>query len=190
MKNLLVLIIVVSGHLLYGQSGFNVYAGLTQATNRDALITPEGTSHPGFHIGCDARLNSGGMYFIVGGQYHKLDFLAQEANSFLTVEETMIWLKLRVGLGYTLFSINDKMSLRAKTLGSINVISTYPTALDSAPYAGTNYNTGTAGLLAGLGLDLYFLTIDVEYERGFFNAVNMIKGTEYDFLTLSVGFLF
>ena len=82
------------------------------------------------------------------------------------------------------------MSLRAKTLGSINVISTYPTALDSAPYAGTNYNTGTAGLLAGLGLDLYFLTIDVEYERGFFNAVNMIKGTEYDFLTLSVGFLF
>ena len=42
----------------------------------------------------------------------------------------------------------------------------------------------------GLGLDVLCFTIDVEYERGFFNAVNMVEGTEYDFLTLAVGIVF
>lgn len=174
---------------LYGQSGLNVYAGLSNASSRDALITPEGTSLPGFMIGADARLNADDMYFMVGGQYHQIDFLAQEERSFFSVDEKMVWFKLRVGLGYNLAHIGENVTLRAKTLGSLNFISSSP-ELAAAPYSGTPYNSGTAGGVLALGIDVFSFTFDIEYERGFFNAVNMVDGTEYDFLTAAVGFFF
>jgi len=190
MKTLLkALILVLVTTTIYGQSGLNVYAGLANATNKDALVTPEGRSHPGFMIGCDARLNADNMYFVVGGQYHKINFLAQSDKSYFSVDEKMTWVKLRVGLGYNIAHFTDKIILRAKTLGTINLISSYP-ELAEAPYSGIDYNSSTAGAVLGLGIDVYSITLDVEYEKGFFNAVNKIKGTEFDFLNITLGFIF
>ena len=190
MKNLAqIFLFLLMASSLYGQSGLNVYAGLSNATNRDATITPEGTSLPGFMIGADARLMADRMYFMVGGQYHQINFLAQEEKSFFSVEEKMVWLKLRVGLGYNLANINDKVIIRAKTLGSFNLISSHPD-IPTAPYSEREYNSGTLGAVFGLGIDILCFTFDIEYERGFFNAINMVPGTEFDFVTLSVGVIF
>jgi len=172
-----------------GEAGVHVYAGISNAKNNDALITPDLTSHPGYLIGVDARLNSGSMYFLIGGQYHRLDYIAQSQKSYFSVDEKMAWLKLRIGLGFNVLNLSDKFALRAKALGGINVISSYPSTL-AAPYRDDGYNTGTAGLTLGVGVDIYNITLDVEYEKGFFNAVNKVKGTEFDFLMLTMGFFF
>ena len=170
------------------QSGLNVYTGLSSATNKSEIITPEGFAHNGYHIGADARLIEGNMYFVVGGQYHVLNYISSADSPYISFDSKMKWLKLRIGLGYNLITINSNIAITAKTLGTINVISSFPSDLAGAPY--DNYNTGTAGAVLGLGLDIYSFTLNVEYEKGFFNAVNMVPGTEFDFLTLSIGFRF
>ena len=185
---LFTLLTIILSQTINAQSGINVYAGLSSATNRSEAITPEGFAHNGYHIGADARLNEGNMYFILGGQYHNLNFLSSTDSEFLSFDSKMSWIKLRVGLGFNVININDNIAITAKTLGGIDVISSVPTDLAAAPF--DNYNTGTAGVSLGLGLDFYNFTFNVEYERGFFNAVNMVEGTEFDFFTLSVGFLF
>jgi len=127
------------------------------------------------------------MYFIVGGQLHTINYLAQNSGGFFGIDNKMTWLKIRVGLGYNIFNITDKIALRAKTLGSINLISKYP-ELPDAPYQ--NYNSGTAGAVVGFGIDVYAFSFDIEYEKGFFTAVNRVDGTEVDFLTFNIGVRF
>ena len=171
---------------VFSQTGLQFYAGGISATNRDINITPSGYAHSGYHFGMDARLNEGSMYFGGGMEFANIEFISQQNKSYFSVKNSMTWFKLRVGLGYKIFSLGDKMILRGKTYGSINMITNYPQGMTDVPY--TNYNTGTAGAVFGLGVDLFGITLDFEYERGFFNAVNMVKGTEFDFYKLNVGF--
>lgn len=168
-----------------GQSGLQFYGGISNATNKDALITPTDRSHAGYHFGADARLIDGKMYFVLGGQYHKIEFLAQEEKSYFSVDNSMNWLKFRVGLGYQLFKVTDKVFVRAKTLLSFNIISSIPDDV-TAPY--TNYNDGTVGAVLCIGADFFNFTLDAEFENGFFKAVNMVDGTEFNFFTLSLGY--
>ena len=177
---------ILTANNLLGQSGLQVYAGFSNAKNNNTTITPAKTTHPGYLLGADARLNSDDMYFVLGGQIHFIEFLADNEKSHFTVTNKMRWFKLRFGLGYNLFKLNKKVIIRAKSLGSINVISSIPDI--AAPF--NNYNNGTAGVNLGLGIDFYNLTFDLEYEKGFFNAVNMVKGTEFNFFTTTLGFFF
>ncbi|NNE27186.1 MAG: hypothetical protein HKN09_10110 [Saprospiraceae bacterium] len=186
MKTLTTLIFLgVLQFSLNGQAGIQFYGGVSQASNRDISITPEGQSHSGHHLGVDARLNEGKMFFALGVEYAKLNFMADDSRQYFSVENPMHWIKFRVGLGYTLVDLGDDICIRAKTYGSINTLSNYPDTMEDAPYS--NYNSGVAAAVMGLGLDIKAITIDIEYEYGFFNAVNQVKGTEFDFLKLSLG---
>ncbi|MBT8190148.1 MAG: hypothetical protein HKN67_06620 [Saprospiraceae bacterium] len=170
----------------YGQAGLQLYAGTSNAMNRDASITPQGQSHTGYHFGLDARLNEGKMFFGGGLEYSSINFVAKQNKSYFSVDHPMTWFKIRIGLGYKLIDITDKINIRAKTYGSINMITKYPEDMIDVPY--TRYNSGTAAGVIGLGMDIHSLTLDFEYERGFFNAVHLVKGTEIDFYKLSLGF--
>lgn len=172
--------------LSHAQNGINIHGGITTMTNKDPLITPEGTSHPGYHFGADARLNEGKMYFIVGGQFHNVAFDAQTDKSYFSVENSMKYLKVRVGLGYQVITINEHLCIRGKTLFSINLLSSYPKDVVGSPY--TNYNSSTVGATLGLGLDFYNISLDFEIDNGFFKAVNMVDGTEVNFFTISLGY--
>ena len=186
-KSIFIFLFFILGTTLsFSQSGIQFYGGISNAKNKSALITPEGTSHPGYHFGADARLNEGKMYFVIGGQYHSIDFLAQRDKSFFSVDEKMNWLKVRVGLGYTFFELSDKFAIRGKTLISFNFLSSYPTDVPTAPY--NTYNSGSVGAVLGLGIDFYNFTLDAEFENGFFKTVTMVDGTEINFFTLSLGY--
>jgi len=180
------LFLISFSSLLFAQSGLQFYAGISNATNNDLAITPEGQSHPGYHFGADARLVDGKMYFILGGQYHKTEFLAQSEKEYFSVDESLSWLKLRVGLGFQFAQFGKKTFLRGKSLISFNFISSVPENVFDAPYR--MYNSGTVGGVLGLGMDIYNFTIDAEYEKGFFKAVHMVDGTEYNFITFSLGY--
>lgn len=170
----------------YAQAGLQFYAGTSTGKNRSIEITPQDYSHTGYHLGLDARLNEGKMYFGLGMEYANIGFLANEKRNYFSVDKAMSWFKLRVGLGYKLIDSGKKTSIRAKTYGSINMLTKYPNDMPEAPY--TKYNSGTAAAVFGLGMDIYGITLDFEYERGFFNAVHLVKETEFDFYKLSLGF--
>ena len=117
-----------------------------------------------------------------------INFLARPGGNYFSVEDKMSWLKIRFGLGYNVININEKIALRAKSLLAIDLISSHPDDLPDAPYS--TYNSGTAGAVVGIGMDIFAFTIDIEYEKGFFNAVNMVKDTQFDFLCFNVGVRF
>jgi hypothetical protein len=181
-------VLVFSCDTLYSQAGINLYGGLSKATNRNTSITPEGSSHGGWHIGADARLNRGKMYFVVGLQYHKIDLLP--SSDILDPIEAFpySWTKVRVGLGYKVINFSDDIYLRGHTLASFNLVNGVTN--DAGAGVFTNYNSGTAGANLGLGLDIFCFTITASYEIGFFNLGNMLDGSEMDFLTLSAGVKF
>lgn len=171
---------------VFCQAGIEIYGGISDAKNKNMSITPEGTSHAGWHAGVDARLNEGKMYFIAGLQYHVIDFIAQEDKSYFSSDESYSWTKVRVGLGYNVININENVFFRGHTLLSFNLINGVPS--ESLNTRITNYNSGTAGLNLGLGFDVYNFTIGAAYEIGFFKLVTMMPETEMDFLTLSIGY--
>ena len=184
----LITFIILLSFAGYAQAGLQVYTGISKAKSKNALLTPEGSSHNGYHLGADGRLNSGNMYFMIGGQYHVINFLARPGGDYFSVKDKMSWIKLRFGLGYNVININEKIALRAKSLLAIDLISSHPDDLPDAPYS--TYNSGTAGAVVGIGMDIFAFTIDIEYEKGFFNAVNMVKDTQFDFLCFNVGVRF
>jgi len=171
----------------YAQAGIEFHGGITSADNNNTLITPEGDNHQGWHIGADARLNQGKMYFVVGLQYHTIDFLPSSSEVVLVEEDTQYnWTKLRVGLGYQVIRFSDKVFLRGHTLASFNLVNGVPT--DAGPNIITNYNSSTAGANLGLGLDIFNFTLTASYEIGFFNLANMLEESEMNFLTFSLGY--
>lgn len=176
--------------LLFGLSsnmnaqGFHAYFGTSSMTNGLATITPEGQSHPGFMFGADARLNEGDMYFVLGLQYHRNTLNAQSDFEFFPSGDNINFVKFRVGLGYDVLHLSELITIRGKTLGSLDMISGIP-----ANYSPT-YNDGVAGIVLGLGTDISFLTFDIDYELGLFNGINKVPGSKIDTINFMVGVVF
>ncbi len=168
-----------------GKGGAIIYTGLTNGTSSDKVFTPEGTAITGYHIGLDARLFSGTMYFGGGIQYHNLTLLATPDAEYLTPKESHSLLKTRFGLGFNLHQFTHLITLRAKVYGSFNFNLEYDP--DLVPY---EYTGAYAGAIAGLGIDISFITLDVEYEKGLVNAISMRPDSKLDIWTFSLGFFF
>ncbi len=186
---LLVLMLMILGEEALTQSGgLRLYAGVSNAKNRILAITPNGTSHSGFHFGGDGRLNSGRMFFIVGGRYTKLDLIAtDEANYFGPVTNHSI-LSGRVGIGWHLIQFSEEFSIRGKVLGQLDSNISYDDDLLLAPY--DSLVDASAGATLGLGVQFKFLTFDLEYEYGLVNQYSQQKETKVDVISASLGFFF
>ncbi len=189
MKSFIITFIVffVANIILFSQPGMHVYVGPSFATNNSTEFTKDGFYHPGYHAGADFRINSGATYFLGGLQYHETSHEDLASYSYKNYTNKVRWLKGRFGLGYTVFSIKNIFKLRAKTLGSIDMI--YPEASIN-PFGDNRYNGATASGVLGLGIDLGPVTLDAEFHKNFVNAINMIKGTSIDFWIFNVGFFF
>jgi len=203
MKNILlvaILAVTVSG-TLDAQAGMRLYGGLSVNMNESEVLMSDGPT-TGYHIGADMRLNEGGMYFVLGGRFTNTGYTTNE-NLYRGENPQLQVINVRIGLGYTLFSITDKIKIRAKTLGSIDYAFNEPVRKNTAPaavaegiseiatgfeeYRGLN---STASLVAGLGVSVGAITFDVEYGFGLFNQISNNKGTVPSTLSASVGFFF
>jgi len=170
-----------------GKGGAIIYTGLTNATSQDNYFTPEGTAISGYHIGLDARLFSGTMYFGGGLQYHKLTLLAKEESDFFSPTPSHNLVKARFGLGFNIHQFTNLITLRAKLYGTFNFNMQWDKELVPEDYIFTG---AYAGGIGGLGIDIGFVAIDVEYEKGLVNALSMRPDSKLDIWTLSVGFFF
>jgi len=180
---LVIFLLSFAGTSTFAQ-GINAYFGTSSMTNGLAAITPDGTSHPGFVLGADVRLNEGDMYFLLGLQYHKNTLQAQSGFELFPSGETINFLKFRVGLGYDVIHLSDLITIRGKTLGSIDMISGVPDTFTPL------YNDGVAGVVLGLGTDISIFTFDIDYELGLFNGINKVADSKISFITFVVGVVF
>lgn len=171
---------------LSSQAGIGFSSGLSLGYNNDSVVTPENTKHTGYFIGADTNLNSGKMYFIVGGQYQKLSFLASSENAFFENNPAMTYFNLRVGLGFEVINFSDNVKLNTKALGTINTLLSYPESFLTEPY--DTFNTSTAGIVLGLSIDFSLISVFAEYNKGFVNAVNEVPNTEFDFISFGLAF--
>lgn len=190
MKHLLILFIsLFIIHNSYSQNaGLRAYAGITSVANRVAAITPEGTSHKGYHFGADGRLNSGGMFFVVGVRLTTVDLIASADSGYFSNESQHVIFGGRVGLGWHLIRLNNGFSIRGKALAQLDSNVKHDDTLLSAPY--DSLVDAAAGALVGLGLEFKGITIDVEYEYGLVNVYSQQKDTKADALSISAGFFF
>ncbi len=170
-----------------GKGGASIYAGVTNATSQDAFLTPEGTAITGYHIGLDARLFSGTMYFGGGLQYHKLTLLASPETEYFSPEKSHNLVKTRFGLGFNIHQFTHLITLRAKAFGSFNFNLEYDQDMVPENY---EYTGAYAGAIGGIGLDISFITIDVEYEKGLVNALSQRPDSKLDIWTVSLGVFF
>lgn len=170
-----------------GKSGAIIYTGLTSATSKDILLTPEGTAITGYHVGLDARLFSGTMFFGGGIQYHNLTLLATPNAEYFSPEKSHKVVKTRFGLGFNIHQFTHLIALRAKAYGTFNFNLEYDRDMVPSNY---EYTGAYAGALAGLGVDIGFIAIDVEYEKGLVNALSQRPDSKLDIWTLSLGLFF
>jgi len=175
-------------HDCSSQAGAHVHAGLLAGKFNTDILTPNDTRHRGFRLGVDARLNSGKMFFTGGVHYFKFAFDATNDGDYFKPGDSFSIQKGRFGLGWNLIEIPLIMRLRAKLLGSVNLISAPEDRELPAPYE--RMNDGYASIDIGVGVDVLFLTLDVEYEKGLLNAVNQASETTLDYWSLTVGVFF
>ncbi len=189
MKKLLLLSVILMFYFnMSGQAGAHVHGGLLAGQFNTTNLTPEGTTHRGWRVGVDARLNSGKMFFTGGVHYFKYSFDAADGGEYFNTGDSFTIQKGRFGLGWNLIEIPLIMRLRAKLMGSINLI-TAPDDRD-LPSQYERMNDGYASLDFGLGVDVLFFTIDLEYEKGMLNAVNQAPDTKLDYWSLTAGVFF
>ncbi len=171
------------------QSGMQIHTGISAAFSQDKNITPSGMGHYGHFVGVDGRLHSGGMYFAGGMKYYRTSLLAESSKSFFSNTENYNFFAARFGLGFTIKQFSHNIALRSKLFGVFNFSNSSPVnTIDVAGYEQLNDSSG--GVVTGLGMDIGFFTVDLEYERGIINAFKGRPDSKNDIVSFSVGVLF
>ena len=167
--------------------GMTIHAGASSMKTKLPSLTAENTSHTGYHIGADGRLGDDGFYFMVGLQYHKLDFNATSDYSMKVADPNFGIIKGKGGFAFKIFKINEAIVTRLRFMGAIDYLLTHPASDSSDNPSDLIFNEGVAGLIGGLEVDIYFMTLNLEYQKGFFNSVKETKNSSMDFITASLG---
>lgn len=168
--------------------GVVIQTGLSAAYSKDSKVTKGGEAHYGWMVGADARLLDGDIYFLVGGQYHSTNLRSTDKLNFFNDKDWTIIMG-RLGLGFNLLHLSDRMSIRSKILGSINFSQESPKGgLEIDGYR--TVNDSFMGATTGIGITLGAFDLDLEYQYGFINAYYQQSKSTFDFWTLCFGFHF
>ena len=167
--------------------GMTVFTGTSSMRTNLTSLTANETAHTGFQVGADGRLGDDSFYFMVGLSYHKLDFNSTPDYSFKVTDPNIGFIKGKGGLAFKLFKINEDIVTRLRLMGAIDYILQHPKMDAEDNPSNLDFNEAVAGAIGGLEVDIYFLTLQLEYEKGFFNSVRETEGSSMNFLTASLG---
>ncbi len=183
-------LLLLGTSMMWSQSGITPHAGISVSTNGESEITQSGQAHYGYFLGVDVRMFADTKMFFTGGvQYHRISLLSQSSPNFFSNDANLSLIKGRWGLGFYLATINNNR-LRLKILGSLDYVNDFDSEaiVNNAPY--NQLNDSSLGAVVGLGIDLKFITLDIEYQKGFINTYREIPDSKVDYITLSAGVFF
>jgi hypothetical protein len=183
---LAIFLFTFSSYFLMGQGGAQVFTGLTSLTNSNESITEAGHMHSGFTIGIQSRLKDGSFVAGPGLKYTRFNMMSEKGADFFGGGENyhLLSMPFNIGLEYRLAYI---LKLRLYTGADAHYFFKID---DNQRDINFDYvNDYFFGAHAGIGIDLYWVTIDLMYERGLSNA-HKFDDSKYSGLTFAVGFFF
>ncbi len=186
LKQLFVILLLLVGSIAFGQ-GMTLHGGTSSMKSEFLALTPDETAHSGYHLGADGRLGDDGFYFLVGLQYHKLSLSPTEKFSLMPTDPSMNFIKGKGGFAFKIFQINKDIVARLRVLGTIDYLLNGHSLNQDLDLDSKQFNEAVAGAGGGLEIDVYFMTLNLEYQKGFFNALNETPDSSLDFLTFSLG---
>ncbi len=194
----MVAVLLVSG-MSYGQFTLGVrvgYNGSKLATSMSEIKTQFGN---GFHIGIFSRIGKR-LYFAPELNYM---FSSGAITNDSTNPTTWNKQKFAIGsldipllLGFKI--INSKMIKWRIELGPVAsfVVNKKVKNFDdlTGPVENANFNTANWLIMAGTGIDLWFLTLDVRYEYAFNTLIKSVENYDFNMhnnlIIVSLGFKF
>jgi hypothetical protein len=177
--------------LAIGQSigGVSLYSGISAFYNQDPSVNAVGDGQYGYLIGFDSRLNSGNLYFSIGGRYIVTSLVPENSMSFFSNTEDYKIGELRTGFGFNLINFNKHTRLRSKLMVSAMMAINSPmTRVEIEGYEVVNDSWG--GIVTGIGLDFGPLTADLEFHKGLVNVYNEQPDSKLNAYSLTLGVFF
>jgi len=188
MKKYIFFLLLVLPAITYAQPGAHVYGGISALRFSNDIMTPEGTAHRGYHIGLDARLNPGDLYFVAGLCFHNLNLTASSDKNYFSIDNKMQFLKMRVGMQAHIIKLTSAIQIRAKVLLVGTRVLDYQRS--SLPGNFTAINEIGGGVLFGIGAELLAFTMDLSYDLGLTDGLLDVEGSKVHVISFNVGFFF
>lgn len=175
-------------NFLQGQNLF-IHAGPMVGHNSLNELSPDGFPHVGHRVGVDFSVNKGRLHILLGGHYLKYEFNPTIEKTGFKYDTPHREMKGRVGLGLNIVSIPKVFKLRIKAMGAIHygdvdnedIVIPYPYTAINKTYYGADF---------GLGINVSFVTLDLEYEKGLSNVIENTKESTFDFWSITAGVSF
>lgn len=189
MKYVTLIVAIMSfTYTMYGQPQGRIHAGLSSSVNQNTSITPKGKYHTGYFFGLEGAMTQSSVSPMVSFQYHKRNILAN-SHMFLPEKDVkMDFLKLRGGFNLVFYRTKH-FKLRGKGLFSGNVILKLDDAFIKEQGNGP-LNEVNPSWVAGIGADIYGISIDVEYEKCIKDSYVEMENSCFRAVHLSLGICF
>jgi hypothetical protein len=179
--------LLFSSNLISQDAGATFYTGISAGFTKDSYITQKNELHFGYNLGLDARINSGALYFLISGEYGKLDFRGVQENSLFSGDKVNLF-KGRAGLGFKVLRITERIYFASRLQGAFNIVTDYNS--DNQWLKDNKINDGFMGVNTGLEFHFYSFWASLEYEKGFMNMYYKRPDSAIDFLAFKVGVKF
>lgn len=151
------------------------------------VTAKEDEYHSGFYAGLNGRFGAYTWYLSPGVYYYRFDILSSEKVDFFSKRERVTMVKIPVDLGARIIR-TPVFNFRLYGGGVINYIE----SIDENPQNITidRYNDIHFGLNAGAGIDLWWLTLDVRYEKGLSGVLLDNSDSQSDYISAGIGIFF
>lgn len=173
---------------LFGQAGVNLKGGVGTLVTNDGNFTRSGGAHYGYRAAAFARIGaSDTWYFNPGLSYEAYNLMTSEDFNAFDADPKLHFVKGYINIAF--FLIRTKaFKMRLSGGGNIN----YLAALDDNDQniKLEKFNDATLGLNGLIGLDFWFITLDLGYEHNLTDFFHEVDGSKSRFWTVSAGFFF
>ena len=170
----------------FSQGGAQLFSGLVIADNKNLSITNSGEYHSGYTIGLQTRLKDGTFVAGPGLKYTRINMFSAEETEFFSSQESYHFIQVPINIGLE-YKVGNILKIRPY----IGADATYFYKIDDNSHE-INYDYVKDyffGAHAGMGIDLWWITLDVIYEKGLSDA-HAFGNSPYNFLSVNLGFFF
>ena len=186
--------IILTLLLLFPVSGafaqkFNLGAQI--GTNVASLAVPNANARVGYQYGAFVRYGGRGFLQVEGKFLRLSTQLEAQLNNLATERDVVNMNSIQFPiLGGLKLVTSDDESSSFRVMAGLGLAQLFDVKPNAIEIDRDDINHFQADLQAGLGLDLWFLTIDLRYQHGLRSVLESQSGSPYRIVSLSAGVKF